>query len=156
MIAYIEERFGVDRITVGAFPSVSIGVQNPIEFEEFAGVPGAGHMHFDLSQRNRRVALDGLARMSAALELQDRAEDPNLPNDVRAELKKLVDGFTLPVVFFAPLPGEQPLSLEELQQLFHDFNFKATPVPAPCDRVGPLGFVHPTCKPHRSGMQGNS
>ena len=86
-------------------------------------------MHFDLSQRNRRVALDGLARMSAALELQDRAEDPNLPDEVRAELKKLVDGFTLPVVFFAPLPGEQPLSLDELQQLFHDFNFKATPIP---------------------------
>src|SRR5262249_22127412 len=36
----------------------------------------------------------------------------------------------IPCVFYSPRPGQSPLTAEEMGQLFHDFNFKVTPVSA--------------------------
>lgn len=131
IIRYIRYRFVDKAVIAGAFPAISIAVQNPTPFETFEGIPdsGVGVLHFDLSKRNRRVFVDGLGRGTAAMELVEMSEELSLPEPVREALKKLVSEFSLPAVFYVPAPGTNPLSLEEMQQLFHDFNFKAISVP---------------------------
>lgn len=131
IIRYIRFRFSKNAIVVGAFPAISIAVQNPAEFEKLPGADsGLGVLHFDLSRRNLRIVVDGLGRASAAMELVEMAEDMHLPQQSRDALKQMLDEFSLPTVFYMPAQGQAPLSLEEMQQLFHDFNFKVTAVPA--------------------------
>ena len=128
---YIRFRFSKNAIVVGAFPAISIAVQNAAEFEKLPGADsGLGVLHFDLSRRNLRIVVDGLGRASAAMELVEMAEDSELPQTARDALKQLLEEFSLPTVFYMPEQGQPPLSLEEMQQLFHDFNFKVTAVPA--------------------------
>jgi len=130
IIRYIRYRFVEKAVIAGAFPAISIAVQNPTIFEPFPGPDaGIGVLHFDLSQRNRRVIVDGLGRGTAALELVELAEDLTLSEEARAGLQKLISEFSLPAVFYIPAPGTPPLSLDEMQQLFHDFNFKSVAVP---------------------------
>jgi DNA-sulfur modification-associated len=64
--------------------------------------------------------LDGLGRMSGCLELADENE----------EGAAIVKSIVLPVTFYVPAPGSDPLTLGELGQLFMDFNFRVNPVPA--------------------------
>lgn len=119
---YIEERLGPDHITIGAFPSISIGVREPLEFEPYeaegkSDIPKAvGRLQFDLSPSSERVLLDGLGRITGALDLIDDGQGD------------LVQSFVFPTTIFAPRPGSKPLSFQELGQLFHDFNFKVAPV----------------------------
>ncbi len=129
ILRYIRYRFLERPIILGAFPAISIAVQNPTEFERYdTADSGVGVLHFDLSKRNRRIIVDGLGRASAALELVEMAENSDLSEDVRAGLESLIAQFTLPAVFFVPAQGTAPLSLEEMQQLFHDFNFRVAKV----------------------------
>lgn len=131
VMRYIRYRFTKNAIVIGAFPAISIAVQNSTEFEKCENVDqGLGVLHFDLSRRNLRIVVDGLGRASAALELVEMAECHDIEEEVREALKALLAEFSLPTVFYMPAPGEPPLSLEEMQQLFHDFNFKGTAVPA--------------------------
>lgn len=131
LIRYVKYRFTDRAIIAGAFPAISIAVQNPTEFESLEhGPSGVGILHFDLSRRNRRVVVDGLGRVSAILELLDWSESADLFDDEKKSLQNLLNSFTLPAVFYVPAPGTEPLKLEEMQQLFHDFNFKVSPVPA--------------------------
>jgi DGQHR domain-containing protein len=129
VMRYIRFRFTGDAIIVGAFPAISIAVQNPTEFQPLEGESGIGILHFDLSRRNLRVVVDGLGRASAALELVEMSESKEISDEARDKLKKLLSEFSLPTVFYMPAPGQASLSLDEMQQLFHDFNFKTTPVP---------------------------
>ena len=130
VMRYIRYRFAENAIVVGAFPAISIAVQNATEFETFDNVdPGMGVLHFDLSRRNLRIVVDGLGRASAALELVELAESHDLQPDAREALKTLLSEFSLPTVFYMPAPGQSALTLDEMQQLFHDFNFKGTAVP---------------------------
>ena len=127
---YIKERFIDRHIIAGAFPAVSIAVQNPTEFKEIEDQQGIGVLHFDLSRRNRRVVVDGLARVSAAMQLAEDAENTSLfDQNQREVLNQLLNSFVLPCVLYMPHPNGKPLSLEEMQQLFHDFNYKAQQVP---------------------------
>ena len=130
VMRYIRFRFTKDAIVIGAFPAISIAVQNPTDFQALDGESGVGILHFDLSRRNLRVVVDGLGRASAALELVELSESKEISEDARESLKKLLSEFSLPTVFYMPAPGQAPLTLDEMQQLFHDFNFKTTPVPA--------------------------
>jgi hypothetical protein len=134
LIRYARYRFVENDhgLVCGAFPAISIAVQQPQQFEPMEGSQfrGAGLIHFDLSARNRRVVVDGLARASAAITLVERSESSDFFDDEREVLRGLLKTFTLPVVFYMPPPGGKPLTLEEMQQLFHDFNFRVTPVPA--------------------------
>ena len=58
------------------------------------------------------------------------AESTDIPEMAREALRKLLSEFALPTVFYLPADGTEPFTLEEMQQLFHDFNFKVKPVPA--------------------------
>jgi len=128
---YVRHRFTDHGLICGAFPAISIAVQQPQQFEAFGGSQyrGAGLLQFDLSARNRRVVVDGLARASAAISLVELSESVEIDESEREQLQSMLKTFTLPVVFYAPQVGAKPLTEQELQQLFHDFNFKLTPVP---------------------------
>ncbi|HEY0112867.1 MAG TPA: DNA sulfur modification protein DndB [Allosphingosinicella sp.] len=131
IIRYIRYRFRAGSIIAGAFPAISIAVQNSTPFEPIDdAVAGIGVLHFDLSRRNLRVVVDGLGRASAALELVEQSESVDLSDQQRDALQTLLKEFALPTVFYMPAPGEKPLTLDEMQQLFHDFNFKVQAVPA--------------------------
>jgi DGQHR domain-containing protein len=131
IMRYIRFRFSEGAIIPGAFPAISIAVQNNAPFEVAENMDaGIGVLHFDLSRRNLRVVVDGLGRASAALELVEQSERADLPTEAREALQKLLKEFALPTVFYMPAPGTPPLTLDEMQQLFHDFNFKVTAVPA--------------------------
>ncbi len=132
IIRYIRYRFMERSIVVGAFPAISIAVQNSTPFEPYSSISdsGVGVLQFDLSRRNLRIVVDGLGRASASLELVELAESDDLMPDAKVALQSLLKDFSLPTVFYMPAPGTPPLSLREMQQLFHDFNFKVTAVPA--------------------------
>jgi hypothetical protein len=118
---YIRERMSKDARVLGAFPAISMGVTRPTEFTsvDFPGSPyskNIGMLNFDLSSGNRRVLLDGLARVAGALELIDDGQ------------RELVETFTFPVTIYVPSDDAGELNIHELGQLFHDFNFLAEPV----------------------------
>lgn len=115
---YIEERFGPDALTIGAFPSISIAFQQATEFHQFGSpVPaGVGTLMVDISPSNVRVLIDGLGRVTGALDLIEEGKGDLLSN------------FTFPVTLYLPKPGTKDLTWKEMGQLFHDFNFKVQPV----------------------------
>lgn len=129
---YIKNRFAPDSTLIGAFPAVSIAVQNPVGFREIdaAEMPGVGHLQIDMSSRNARIMVDGLGRVSGVFELIERSYDEDLPEKEREKLERLLKNFSVPVVIYAPHPESKPLSRAEMGQLFFDFNFKAVAVPS--------------------------
>lgn len=128
---YIQDRLFPGSDLVGGFPAISIAVQYPIEFEEIdPAFQGVVNMSIDTGVHNKRVALDGLGRISGALALVDLALGGELMTDEAQELQRALEQISIPCVFYSPRPGQQPLSQEEIGQLFHDFNFKVTPVSA--------------------------
>jgi len=131
IIRYIRYRFIERALVIGAFPAISIAVQNPTTFKSYEGIPetGAGVLEFDLSRRNNRVLVDGLGRVGAGLELLELSESTDIPENTRQALQKLLSEFALPAVFYVPAPNTAAFTLHEMQQLFHDFNFKVKPVP---------------------------
>ena len=76
--------------------------------------------------------VDGLGRVSAALELVELSEASDIDEEIHSAIRQLLSEFSLPTVFYIPAPGTPPLQLKEMQQLFHDFNFKAQKV---ADRI---------------------
>ena len=95
---------------MGAFPAISIGMTQSCVFKEFPDVTEVGNLHLELSDANTRVILDGLSRVRAAMNSQ------------------VVDSFLFPVTFFAPSKGV--LTIDQLRQLFYEFNFLKTKMPA--------------------------
>lgn len=130
IIRYIRYRFIERPVVLGAFPAISVAVQNPTPFKTYEDIPdsGVGVLEFDLSRRNNRILVDGLGRVGAGLDLIEMTEKADLSDIARLGLQQLLSEFSLPVVFYLPAPGMPPFTLEEMQQLFHDFNFKATRV----------------------------
>lgn len=122
VLGYIEERLAPEAILLGGFPAISIALQNPAEFESF-DISGkqidraVGRLLVDVSPMNFRVVVDGLARITGAMDIADEG---------KAEILK---NFFFPVTIFAPKIDETPLTWREMGQLFHDFNFRVTPVP---------------------------
>lgn len=128
---YIEDRLFPNSDLVGGFPAICIAVQYPIEFEEIdPAFQGVVNMSIDTGVHNKRVALDGLGRITGALALVDLALGGELLPDKALELQKALEQISIPCVFYSPRPGQTPLTQEEIGQLFHDFNFKVTPVSA--------------------------
>jgi len=119
IVGYIEDR--LSRNLIGAFPAVSIGITTPTPFQSL-DIPGMSKAIgvLNIDDEGIRIMLDGLGRLSGSLDLADEGADG----------KNLVDQFVFPVTFYAPAPGTEPLSIEELGQLFADFNFRVNPVPA--------------------------
>ena len=117
---YIEERFRSDGYVLGAFPAIAIGCVQPLEFESYSekypntGIAaGVGELQFDLSSTSTRILLDGMARVTGALDLLDDGSDLE---------------FAFPVTIFAPTERLGRIAVQDLGQLFHDFNFLAQPV----------------------------
>jgi hypothetical protein len=131
IMRYIRFRFVERPVVIGAFPAISIAVQNPTSFKAYDSIPdsGVGVLEFDLSRRNNRVLVDGLGRVGAGMELVELSERIDIPEEARNKLQKMMTEFSLPTVFYMPAPGMASMKLEEMQQLFHDFNFKVKPVP---------------------------
>jgi hypothetical protein len=120
---YIEQRLAPDAITIGAFPAICVGMVRPGTFkpiteDESSPLAAVGILHLELSDSNRRIILDGLARVTGALEVLERSD-----RDLRVG-----DWFSFPVTIYAPT--RDAITLEQLGQLFHDFNFLQTPVSA--------------------------
>lgn len=116
---YVEDRLGPDRYTIGAFPAISIGMTQPARFVSLKDRDptldaDVGIVHIDLSNRNIRILLDGLARVSGML---DKLEE--YP-------EKFSQGVGFAVTIYAPRIERGHLTAEELGQLFHDMNFKQT------------------------------
>ncbi|WP_186709129.1 ParB N-terminal domain-containing protein [Euhalothece natronophila] len=61
-----------------------------------------------------RILLDGLARYTGAMEVYEAGDE------------EIVNSFTFPVTIY--VPQERNLTLMELGQLFHDFNFLTQPI----------------------------
>ena len=109
---------------MGTFPAIAIGAFKPAKFTPYTekypgtGIPeGVGTLELDLSAANPRLLLDGLSRVTGALDLLD--EDQT----------ELMDGFVFPVTIFSPSHKLGEVSAQEFGQLFHDFNFLAAPIP---------------------------
>ena len=129
--AYIQDRLFPASDLIGGFPAICIASQYPITSEEIdPKFPGVVNMLIDTGYHNKRVALDGLGRISGALALVDAALSGELPQGESDEMLEVLRELSMPCVFYSPKPGQSPLSPEELGQLFHDFNFKVTPVSA--------------------------
>lgn len=114
---YIEERFGPDSIAVGAFPAISIAFQNQAEFIPYSQENKAvGDLKIDISPNNIRILVDGLARVSGALDLEDEGSD------------ELINSFSFPLTIYVPAPGTSRLTWKDMGQIFHDFNFRVQQV----------------------------
>lgn len=120
---YIEERIFSGMYVLGAFPAIAIGTVSPLKFNHYAdkypgtGIPrGVGEIEFDLSTTSKRVLLDGMARVAGALELVDEGKS------------EAASSFAFPVTIYSPSQRLGKVTVQELGQLFHDFNFLAEPV----------------------------
>lgn len=118
---YIEDRFAPDAYGIGAFPAICIGMTLPAAFQPVDSASSLllGILNLDASASNRRLILDGLARLTGTMDLFDERDDFKT---IEPPL------FTFPVTFYAPREGV--LTLDQLGQLFHDFNFRQTKLTA--------------------------
>lgn len=120
---YIRTRIASNnrRDMIGAFPAISIGLVNVPIFHVYKEIAertdnAIGYLKFDLSASNIRVLLDGLARVTGAMDLIDAGEI------------EAINCFTFPATIYAPTEETGNLTVQQLGQIFHDFNFLATPV----------------------------
>jgi hypothetical protein len=117
---YIEDRIDGSTDMPGAFPAIAIGMVKAPRFEsakEGCGLAKeVGILQLDLSESNKRILLDGLARLTGALDFELKTGKTEL--------------FSFPLTIYAPSERHGELSLPELGQLFHDFNFLQAPVSA--------------------------
>lgn len=122
---YIENRIGPKAHYVGAFPPICIGMTRPVKFKPTnPEQPEIGVLLLPSALHDHRIVLDGLGRLTAALDLVRENPDGN-------------GWFTFPVTIFAPKEG-RVLDVERLEQLFHDFNFLPTVV----DKAHALALDH--------------
>lgn len=124
---YIGERLTPGSKFVGGFPSLSIGLTEVPVFEPLrnrAGVTIAegvtlddslGTLYLEMGAKHIRMLLDGLARLTGAMDYVDEGKD--------------VDSwFSFALTIFAPTPERAQLTPAELGQLFFDYNYRVTRV----------------------------
>lgn len=124
---YIGERLAPNSKLVGGFPSLSIGLTEVPFFEPLrsrAGVTIAegvtlddslGTLYLDIGAKHVRMLLDGLARLTGAMDYVDEGKDVD-------------DWFSFALTIFAPTPERAQLTPAELGQLFFDYNYRVTRV----------------------------
>lgn len=128
IIAYYENRIFRSHPIAGAIPAISIAVERPVQFDKFGSHPSLGQMFLETGRHNRRVILDGLGRATGFLDLVDIWSGDKIDEPGRELLGRHLAGCSIPVVFYAPQEGQQPLQQEEMEQIFCDFNFRVRPV----------------------------
>lgn len=117
MSEYIRSRTSPEARVVGAIPAVAIAMTKHQRVTRVQGHRDLGVMDLDTSAANLRPVLDGLARLTSLLELHAKGEDVN-------------SWLSVPVTLFTPSQKGGTLTNKELGQLFHDFNFTGTVLPA--------------------------
>lgn len=108
---YIRTRLRNDRLprVVGALPAISVAFENaPTEFDK---AEGSDEMGFLVLPPGRRILLDGLQRVTAAL-------------DSYQEHSEIDDWFVFAATFYFPSSQKKKLTNRELGQLFFDMNYK--------------------------------
>lgn len=128
MLKYYDQRVFEAHPIAGAVSAISIGVEMPIRFEANPQNPYIGNMFIETGRHNRRIVLDGLGRITPLIDLLDELKEDKLDEKTKEKLAKRLDAFSVPVLIFAPQIGQPPLSQEEMEQIFCDFNFRARPV----------------------------
>jgi len=122
---YITHRIGPKSYCIGAFPAIAIGVSEPQEFKpawpDDPDRENFGTLMFVATPENRRILLDGLGRVSAAMDLWLDSSQPE-------EIRRFAGSMSLPVTIFAGTKERGELTIEHLGQLFHDFNVLGVPV----------------------------
>jgi DNA-sulfur modification-associated len=131
IVAYLRNQLFDGGIAAG-FPAISIAIQGPVRFDDGGSISGGnGQMILETGRSNRRIVIDGLGRLTGVLTLADLVfGDGPLPQAERDALTRDLERFSLPTVFYAPREGQPPLSIDDLGQLFHDFNVRGVKVPA--------------------------
>src|ERR1700733_91553 len=120
--AYVRERMLPDSKWIGAFPAISVCVQEPQKFKPYdLEEPEAGVLSLSSDPTNVRVLVDGLGRAASLLGVIN-------DQDEKLEVRKATGELYLAVTIFAPVETASPLTIEEMQQVFHDFNVLASPV----------------------------
>lgn len=114
--SYVLDRMVQTGAWIGGLPAIAIGIQHPQEFKPHdPATPQAGFLQLNASPTNLKILIDGLGRTSSALDMLD---DPTIPEPTKEELRKL----HVAVTIYMPHPGAKPLTIDEMGQLFHDFN----------------------------------
>src|SRR6266850_6028009 len=90
---YTMDRLGPDRYYIGGYPAISVGMTTPARFVSLSERdqnidPDVGIVYVDLSSRNTRVLLDGVARVSGVLDVCDGEQKKD------DDKKKFEQGFT--------------------------------------------------------------
>lgn len=78
----MEERFGPDALTIGAFRQFRSAFSSLSILTHRADLNGVGVLKVDLAPSTVRVMLDGLGRVTGALDLVDEGRDDILQNVV--------------------------------------------------------------------------
>jgi DGQHR domain-containing protein len=115
---YLVSRFR--RRQIAAYPAVSIALLNHVSFEQPDMKSPLGRLLIDDEDDGMRILVDGLGRIAGSLELAERD----------GEGREIVKSIMVPVTVYAPAEGTPPLTIDEVGQIFHDFNFKVRRVPA--------------------------
>jgi len=133
---YLLQRLSGPRKSVAAFPSISIGISDHTDFKGMSSADDAiGTLH--IHDRGHRIVLDGLGRISGCLDLLE---------DKEVNGEEIVESIAMPVTFYAPAPGTDPLSITELGQLFADFNSCSSSALADQHVPRPERHVHWLCQ----------
>lgn len=118
LVDYIRSRLRNDRLprVVGALPAISVAFELPPS--EF-GANGSDEMGDLVLPDGRRILLDGLQRITAALDVEQALQREN---------KKLDDWFVFAATFYFPSKQKGRLTNRDLGQLFFDMNYKQKPM----------------------------
>lgn len=120
---YISNRMAPNALWVGAFPPIVIGVPPPQDFrphddqDNYENI-GLLRLTNDLNYPN--VVIDGLGRLSGLIEI-------SLDKDADPVIRDWASKFLVPVLLITGNNGHT-LTVEEMGQLFYDFNVLGTPV----------------------------
>ena len=125
LINFIEQRLDPSAELLAALPSISVAIQKPSEFDN-----RSGRVIIDGSHNNTRIVVDGLGRVTALIEYLHHYRSMQVGDLNYSKTKATLENLKVPILFLSPKPGQEDLSLEEMGQLFFDFNFKQIAVPA--------------------------
>lgn len=130
LMKYFRERFTEEAVVAGALPAVSIAFMETLPFTpvRVGASKAVGLVTVPSVRENRRVVIDGLGRISAALSLFDFANSSEGTAAERRAAAAILDDFTIPAVLYAPRVEGQELDTDDLKQIFHDFNFKSVKI----------------------------
>jgi len=127
LIRYMDSRFVRNDGAAGALPAVSVAFSKANRLERITEMGNGGILHVDAGGDRKGLVIDGLGRISAALELLDDYEKEVRPHEKSLKQAR-VESLVLAVTIFEPTEGAPELTSTDFQQLFHDFNFMAKPI----------------------------